>query len=215
MPASRFQRHLAFPVLGSGFLAGNGLGQIVLFDTVNSTPNGSITVAANQMVAESFSTSARTGEITQVILAFAGSGSPTGNYTVSLFNDVTGKPGSRLYTIDTGTVASTVSNPQHIYSGLSLGVDPSTRYWITLETSGSSYSAITHAPPNVPEGISTSADNGVNWSTADTTRLLFMGVAAVPEPTFEAAAVGGALLGLAAWRCGAVRRWSATMSGKR
>jgi len=128
-----------------------------------------------------------------------------GTFSVSLWSDSSSKPGIKLY--DVGSKAesslSAVSSTQD-FSGLSLAVNPSTRYWIVASDSVNYGTAIGYissaAAPVISEKLAASNDGGVSWNGYPSGYYGQMSVTAVPEPATEAAAVAGVLVAFGAYR---------------
>ena len=179
--------------------------QVVLFDTINAANARSISLpAVGDWVAGSFSTDASSTSIVDVQVVAKMGTQPTGTFSVSLWSDSSLKPGIKLYDVGSKADSSLSAAPStQDFSGLSLAVNPSTRYWIVLSDSVASGSAVGYiglrAVAISGEKLATTSSGGSSWNVLPFTTGQ-MSVTAVPEPATEAAVVAGALVSFGAYR---------------
>ena len=181
--------------------------QVVLFDTItiNAASASSATLSVvGYWVAGSFSTDASSTSIVDVQVVAKMGTNPTGTFSVSLWSDSSLKPGIKLYDVGSKADSSLSAAPStQDFSGLSLAVNPSTRYWIVLSDSVASGSAVGYiglrAVAISGEKLATTSSGGSSWNVLPFTTGQ-MSVTAVPEPATEAAVVAGALVSFGAYR---------------
>lgn len=202
-----------FPVLPSN-------AALVLSTYGNTNAPASAFVTSRYSQANSFTTSANPGgwQLNSVTINIASVVNTNGNFSLSIYDTVFGKPGSELAVLS-GSSNPTVGNNTYTASGFS--ADSSTTYWLVAKVSSGSgwynwtynngVSFTTSGDWSVsPSSTSVSADSGV-WGGAfsgypfifsiDATAGSGPGPAPIPEPGTWAAAIllaGGAAF--ARWR---------------
>ncbi len=176
--------------------------QVVLFDTINAASASSHSLpAVGYWVAGSFSTDASSTSIVDVQVVAKKGTNPTGTFSVSLWSDSSLKPGIKLYDVGSKVDSSlSAALSTQDFSGLSLAVNPSTRYWIVLSDSVANGSEVGYinAAPISGETLASTTTSGAIWNVWVYNGQ--MSVTAVPEPATEAAVVAGALVSFGAYR---------------
>lgn len=111
--------------------------QIVLYDNTDTATSGNIKIADVMPLGDSFSTGAAAVNLTSFSAVLGLSTPATGSTTFSLHADSAGNPGdliAELATIDDTSLTGTYT--EYTFSGLSVALDASTRYWILAESAG-------------------------------------------------------------------------------
>lgn len=179
------------------------LGQVVLFNTITKeNPLTFFTSSSASFYASSFTTAPSSTDISDVKVKLNQGNTPTGTYTVSLWSDVSFKPGVRLYDVGSGSDAALNATFTVVdFPGLSLHVAANTRYWIVVENSSAGgLEGGYFSNTGYSEGLRQSSDSGANWGSLLNNYGLAMSVTSVPEPASEAGCVALGLLALGAYR---------------
>ena len=202
-----FRRFLIAALVAAPAGVSPAVAQVVLFDTIKAAlPKALSLFDVGYWVAGSFSTDASSTSIVDVRVVAKKGGDPTGTFSVSLWSDSSLKPGIKLYDVgskaDSSLADSSLSAALSTqdFSGLSLAVNPSTRYWIVLSDSvaeGSLVGFLNPAPIS-GEKLALTETSGASWTVMPGNGQ--MSVTAVPEPATEAAVVAGALVSFGAYR---------------
>ena len=197
-----FRRFLIAALVAAPAGVSPAVAQVVLFDTINAAGALSISLGSvGTWVAGSFSTDASSTSIVDVQVVAKKSANPTGTFSVSLWSDSSLEPGIKLYDVGSKADSSlSAALSTQDFSGLSLAVNPSTRYWIVLSDSvalGSVVGYINIAPIR-GQNLAVTSNSGASWSVSPLNGQ--MSVTAVPEPATEAAVVAGALVSFGAYR---------------
>ena len=197
-----FRRFLIAALVAAPAGVSPAVAQVVLFDTINAANARSISLpAVGDWVAGSFSTDASSTSIVDVQVVAKMGPNPTGTFSVSLWSDSSLKPGIKLYDVGSKADSSLSAAPStQDFSGLSLAVNPSTRYWIVLSDSVDNGSAVGYLNPAPISGenLAVTYSGGSSWGLTPFNGQ--MSVTAVPEPATEAAVVAGALVSFGAYR---------------
>ena len=197
-----FRRFLIAALVAAPAGVSPAVAQVVLFDTINAASASSTALPfVGYWVAGSFSTDASSTSIVEVQVVAKKGTNPTGTFSVSLWSDSSLKPGIKLYDVGSKADSSlSAALSTQDFLGLSLAVNPSTRYWIVLSDSVAYGSAVGYinAAPISGEKLASTITSGASWQVMPLNGQ--MSVTAVPEPATEAAVVAGALVSFGAYR---------------
>lgn len=111
--------------------------QIVLYDNTATATAGDVKISEVTPLGDSFSTGAAAVNLTSFSAVLGRNDPATGSTTFSLYSDSGASPGTlitALATIDDTSLTGTFT--EYTFSGLSVALDASTRYWILAEGDG-------------------------------------------------------------------------------
>lgn len=111
--------------------------QIVLYDNTDTATSGNAIIAETGPIGDSFSTGAADVNLTSFSAVLGRSTLATGSTTFFLYTDASAHPDTliaELGTIDDTDLTGTFT--EYTFSGLSVALTASTRYWIMAESAG-------------------------------------------------------------------------------
>jgi hypothetical protein len=166
--------------------------QVILVDNTGNLTDGSAFVGFSFRVAQGFTMPSTSGLSLQNV-SIPGVGSSA--FTVSLYSDSGGLPGSPLETLTLGGGSFSGTSP----------LSPSTTYWVVVGANDNTFHLLQTTSDSSNAGSATltnqAQDQGSGWSL-NSGNYLPMSVTAVPEPAQLAAAMGIGLFAFALiYRC--------------
>jgi hypothetical protein len=177
---------------------------VTVFDNMANGTNGFFGVAPTAWIGERFKSDATNLRLTDVTMRF--SAPIPGPYTLSLYSDVAGVPGTSLATLFSGNTAN-----GDVHYSVNALTAPSTTYWIvagsptgsTINTGWGASSTLTGTGTGFFPLVASSSNQGASWSTrGDIVQQMQVIANAVPEPSALAT------LSLLATACLKRRRWN-------
>lgn len=173
---------------------------VTVFDNMSNGNNGYFGFGPGTWIGERFKSDATNLKLTDVTMRFS---APTpGPYTLSLYSDASGVPGTSLATLFTGNSAS-----GDVHYSVNTLTAPSTTYWIVassptgsvINTGWGASSTLSGNGTGFFPLVATSTNQGASWSTRGDIVQQMQVTADVPEPA-SAAFAGIAILATVARR---------------
>jgi hypothetical protein len=199
---------LSAAVAGLLALAVPSLRALTYIDNLNQTTSSTNNLFQNwygtQFTTDASAPFFSLDNITISVFSAASPGSP---FTVNIFSDASGEPGSVLGVL-TGTTPTGAGNFTFAATGITLSA--STPYWVVVQVSGASTYLIadTHSSTIGGTWLTTtggdfSTNSGALWVNSDAfgdRNQYALNATAVPEPSEYATMLGASALGLVLWR---------------
>ncbi len=199
-------------------LAATAHAQVVV-SNISATHNNGVTYPpAPRLLAQSFTTDSSSAQfnLISVSLMFYQSVGTIGNFTVTVYGNDSGKPGSVLGTLSgNASPTATFAGQQETYTASGVTLNANTTYWVSWGFSSPNDDGATYIGTPMQDTSATgqwslgvtrvSFDFGSSWAGFAATEFpaqisIQASAIAVPEPGTYAAIAGAAALGLAAWR---------------
>lgn len=196
-----------------------GRAQTVAFSTLGLTGAGYRgpsfgSGSGHEAVAQAFTTGGTAMNLSAINLAFNYNGDFSSGFSLAVYSNNSGAPGTLLETLSGASEPNTTANYSYT-SGTSTLLSANTTYWwvATVTPSGTpSFNILLTASPSGTNGNGWSIGNAYTAVQSDTTFSSFSAVggrsfqfsvettSAIPEPSTYAALAGAAVLGLAVYR---------------